>query len=135
VTVASTVSSGIVEIRDASRSEQIREPERVADRHAAHVEIDVLGISIGSALDVDLALHLRKHTALLGARRLTHELHRATRLDRLVEPYLVQIDVGDVAADRILLVVLEDRRVRSRLSFEDDVEDRVQAAGAGEDAS
>jgi hypothetical protein len=35
----------------------------------------------------------------------------------------------------ILLVLLEDRRVRGLLAYEDDVEDRVQPAAAGEDAT
>src|SRR5207244_3098733 len=80
-------------------------------------------------LDVDLTLHLREHAAFLGPRRLAHELHVDTRLDRLVEAHLVQVDVRDVPADRILLVVLEDRRVCRRLSFEDDIEDRVKPSG------
>src|SRR5439155_10544170 len=86
-------------------------------------------------LDVDLTLHLREHAAFLGPRRLAHELHVDTRLDRLVEAHLVQVDVRDVPADRILLVVLEDRRVCRRLSFEDDVEDRVKPSGARQDAA
>jgi len=41
--------------------------------------------------------------------------------------------VRDVAADRILLgSFLEDRGVGRRLAVEDDVEDRVEAAGAGQ---
>src|ERR671937_3128049 len=56
-------------------------------------------------------------------------------MDRLVEPHLVEVDVGDVAAQRILLVVLEDRRVRVAVAVEDDVEDGVQSAGAGEHAT
>jgi hypothetical protein len=40
-----------------------------------------------------------------------------------------------VAANRVLLVVLEDRGVRRLLALEDDVENRVQAARAGQDAA
>src|SRR5262249_2969233 len=57
------------------------------------------------------------------------------RLARWVEPHLLQVDVRDVTAKRILLVVLEDRRVRRLLSFEDDVENRVEAARARQDAA
>ena len=84
-------------------------------------------------LDVDLALHLGQHAAFLRTRRLAHELHRDARLDRLVEAHLVQVDVRDVPANRILLIILEDRCVRRGLPFEDDVEDRVEPAGAGQD--
>ena len=40
----------------------------------------------------------------------------------------------DLPADRIDLVLLEDRRVRRGLPLEDDVEDRVQAVTARQDA-
>ena len=46
----------------------------------------------------------------------------------------MQVDVGDAAAERILLVGLEDRVVRGLLAVEDDVEDRVQPAGPRERA-
>ena len=82
--------------------------------------------------DVDLALHLRQDAAFLRTRRLADELDVDHGLDRLVEAHLVEVDVRDVAAQRILLVVLQDRRVRRLLPLEDDVEDRVQPAGAGQ---
>src|SRR5207302_551881 len=74
-------------------------------------------------------------SSLLRADGLADELHVDARLDRPVEPDLLEVDVGDVPADRILLVVLEDRRVRRLLAFEEDVEDRVQTACAREDAT
>ena len=40
----------------------------------------------------------------------------------------------DLPADRIALVLLEDRRVRGLLALEDDVEDGVQAVAARQDA-
>ena len=48
------------------------------------------------------------------------------RVDRLVEPDLAQVDVRDRAADRILLVLGEDRGMDCLLPLDDDVEDRVQ---------
>ena len=57
------------------------------------------------------------------------------RLDRLVEADLLEVDVGDAAGDHVLLVVLEDRRMGRLLAFEHDVEDRVQARWAGQDAA
>ena len=44
-------------------------------------------------LDVDLALHLREHPAFLHPRRLANQLDGDARLDRLVEPHFVQVDV------------------------------------------
>jgi len=46
-----------------------------------------------------------------------------------------QVDVGDVSADRMHLVVLEDRGVRRLLLVEGDVEDRVQAVIARQHAT
>jgi hypothetical protein len=54
-------------------------------------------------------------------------VHLDRGLDRPVEPHLVQVDVRDVAAHRMALVVLEDRRMDGRLAFDDDVEHGVQA--------
>ena len=88
------------------------------------------GISSGSASTLISRCDLREHAALLDAGGLADELDGHARLDRLVEPHLVQVDVRELAADRILLVVLEDRRVRRLLAVEDDVEDRVQTAVA-----
>ena len=56
-------------------------------------------------------------------------------LDRPVEPHLLQVDVRHAAAHRIDLVLLEDRGVRLALAVDLDVEDRVQAAGAGQRAA
>src|SRR5439155_2487742 len=83
----------VVEIADAVDRRQVGEAERVADGHAADVEVDVLGNLHRQGLDVDLALYLREHTALLDAGRLADQLDGDARLDRLVESYLVQIDV------------------------------------------
>src|SRR5207248_271827 len=49
--------------------------------------------------------------------------------------HLVQVDVDELPADRIVLVLLEDRRVRRLLILEHDVEDRVHARRAGEYAA
>ena len=52
-------------------------------------------------------------------------------MDRLVEPNLAQVDVRDRAADRILLILGENRRMHGRLALDDDVEDRVKPRRAG----
>ena len=54
------------------------------------------------------------------------------RLDRLVEPHLVEVDVRERAADRMLLVLLEHRVVRRLLPLDHDVDDRVQPRRVGE---
>ena len=64
--------------------------------------------------------------------RLADELHGDRRLDRLVEPDLVEVDVRDRAADRVLLVVLEHGVMRRLLALDDDIDDPVQARGAGQ---
>jgi len=86
------------------------------------------------SLDGDLAADLREHAALGHANGLTDQLHDDLRLDRLVEPHLLEIHVDDPAAYRVLLVVLENRRMRGLLAFQGHVEDRVQARVAREHA-
>ena len=54
------------------------------------------------------------------------------RLDRLVEPNLVEVDVRDRAADRVLLVVLEHGVMRRLLALDHDVDDPVQPGRAGQ---
>ena len=44
----------------------------------------------------------------------------------------MEVDVRDRAPDRVLLVVLQHRVVRRLLTLDDDVDDPVQAGGAGE---
>ena len=78
-------------------------------------------------LDSDLAIDLREHAALLDARRLADEIDRDLRLDCLVEPHLVQVDVRQTSAWNLLLVVLQHGGMSRRLAVEDDVEDRVRA--------
>ena len=56
------------------------------------------------------------------------------RVDRLVEPDLLQVDVRDAAAHLVHLVLLEDRGVRRAAAVDLDVEDRVQAGRAGQRA-
>ena len=133
VTVASTVSSG--SSRNVTPSIGGRSTRRsespIAD--AADVELEVLRDLHRQRLDVELAADLREDAAFLDAGRLADELDRDLRLDRLVEPDLVQIDVREPAARHFLLVVLEHGRDAASLP-DDDVENRVQARVAGQRA-
>ena len=79
------------------------------------------------SLDAHLAVDLTEDAAFLLAGSLADELDDDARLDRLVEPHLVQVDVEEPGARRIQLVFLDDRMVGLLLALEDDVEDRVQA--------
>src|SRR2546427_785326 len=48
---------------------------------------------------------------------------------------LLEVEVGDPAANRVLLIVLEDRGMGAFLAVEQDVEDRVQAVLPAEDSA
>ena len=54
------------------------------------------------------------------------------RLDRLVEPHLVEVDVRDRAADRMLLIVLQHGVMRCLLTLDHDVDDPVQPRRTGQ---
>ena len=86
-------------------------------------------------LEAQLARDLLDDAALLRPGRLADELHRDARLDRLVEAHLVEVDVRQRAADRMLLVLLEDGVMRRLLPLDHDVEDRVEPRPAGEGRS
>ena len=64
--------------------------------------------------------------------RISDELDDDIRLDRLVEPHLVQVDVQEPGARRIELIVLDDRVMGFLLPLENDVQDGVQTVVAGE---
>ena len=124
----------VVQEEDALDRGDVLEPQRVADLHAAHVDLDRLRHLHRQRLDVQHAGGRRQHAALAHAGSVlrTGQVERDGRLDRLVEAHLLQVDVPDVTADRIALVRLEDGRVGVTLAVEDDVEHRVQARGAGQ---
>ena len=80
-------------------------------------------------LDGHLTQRLRENAALAHARRVlaAHELDGDRRVDRLVEPDLLQVDVRDTAAHRVDLVLLQNRRVGLAFAVDLDVENRVEA--------
>ena len=84
--------------------------------------------------DRHLAQRLREHAALAHAGRIVGavQLEGDGRVDRLVEADFVQVDVRDMTAELVHLVVLEDRRVRAALAVDLDVEDGVQPTCAGQ---
>ena len=122
----------VIQVGHARDRRQILDPQHVSDLERAHVEVDVLRNAHRQSLDVDVARHVGEHAAELQPRRLADERHGDQGLDGPVEAHLLQIDVGDRAADRVALVLLEDRRVHRRLAGEHDVEDRVEPRGTGE---
>ena len=125
-----TVSCGSSSMRDVLDRRNVLEPEHVADLHMRDVDLDVLGDVRRERLDVDLARDEREHPARLRALGLADELDDDGRVDGLVETHLAQVDVRDRPAQRILLVLGEDRRMHRRLALDHHVEDRVQAGGA-----
>ena len=124
----------VVEERDALELGQVLEPERLAHLEPADVGLDRLGHLHRQRLDVDRRRRLVEDAALLDPRRVLGAVQMDVdgRLDRDVEPHFLQVDVADVAADRIPLVLLQDRRMRGALALEHDVEHGVQPRGAGE---
>ena len=123
----------IVEKRDLVDRRHVREAEHVAHLHVRDVDLDVLRHVGRQRFDVELARDEREHAARLDAGRLADELDDDRRVDRLVEANLAQVDVRDRAADRILLVLGENRRMHGRLTLDDDVENRVEPRRAGHD--
>ena len=134
VTVASTVSgsSSKVTPSGADRSDSRSESPISIALTSSSIRS---GTSSGSASTRISRDDLGEHAAGLRPDALADELDDDGRLDRLVEPHLLEVEVVDLPADRIDLVVLEDRRVRRLLALEHDVEDRVQSGGAGQHAA
>ena len=117
-TVAMTVSCGSsrkVTARRRRRSSR-RSTSPIVER--GDVDLDVLGDLGRKRLDLELARDEREDAAGLHTLGLADELDDDRRLDRLVEPDLAQVDVRDGAADRVLLVVGEDRRVDGLLALD-----------------
>ena len=92
------------------------------------------GIVRRQRLDVELARDLLDDAADLRTRAPRRSSCTSDRrLDRLVEPNLVEVDVRDRAADRMLLVVLQHGVMRRLLALDHDVDDR-RAAPTGRSA-
>ena len=134
MTLATTVSR-IVEVGDALDAGRSATRSESPSPSAADVDVDVLRDLERLRLERDHVERVREDAALLDAGRLAGQLDRDLRLDRLVEADLEQVDVRDGVANAVALVVLEDRRARLRLALELDVEDRVEAVGAGQRAA
>jgi hypothetical protein len=126
----------IVEERGALGHDDVGDPQRPVQLELRDVEIDVLRHLERQRLDVELAQRLREHAALAHTRRVLApgQLDGDRRMNRLVEPDLLQVDVHHVPAHLVQLVVLEDRGVALARAVDLDVEDRVEAAGAGQRA-
>ena len=71
---------------------------------------------------------LVERAAHVDALGVAFEVDRDHRLDLLVEPDLVEVDVHDPAAHRIELEILDQHRPALAVAVERDVEDRVQTA-------
>ena len=115
VKVASTVSGSSSSVAPSGTRRSARRSVSPMT-HPADVELEVLGNLHRQRLDVHLSRDLRQRAALPYARRVfrADEHDGDRRGDRLVEADLLQVDVHELAAQRILLVVLENRRMRRR---------------------
>ena len=114
-------------VRDAHRGKL----KRVVDLHRGDVDDDPVGDLGRQRLDGDLAGYVLQDAALFDAGRALGalQLDRDLGLDRLSEVHLLQVDVLEVAAHRVQLLLLDDDRNRSR-SLDLEVEERV---AVGED--
>ena len=110
----------------------ILQPQALAELEAAEVDVDVLRDVRRQRLDVELARDLLDDAADLRSGRLADEVHEDGGLDRLVESDLVEVDVRDRAADRMLLVVLEHGVMRGLLAVDQDIDDPVEAGRPGQ---
>ena len=104
---------------------------RIADVEAADVEVDRGRNLERESLDVELRDALREHATLGCADSLAHHVERHRRVDRLVEPHLLKVDVRDRPAHAVELVLLEHRGMRVA-GLDDDVEHGVRAGAAGQ---
>ncbi len=108
----------------------VLQPEALAELEAAEIDLDMLRDRRRQRLDAELARDLLNDAADLRTRRLADQLNDDARLDRLVETYLVEVDMRDRSADGVLLVVLEHGVMGCLVAVDQDVHDRVQAGGA-----
>ena len=102
------------------------ELQRVADHHPGDVDGDALGDRGRQRLDRDLAGDVLEHAALLDAGRLlgSEQLDRHVGLDLVVELDLLEVEVDQVAAHRVALLLLDHDRDRAR-SLDLEVEQRA----------
>ena len=122
----------VIEERHPGDRRNIVQPEALAELERAEIDLDVLRNGGGQGFDAQLAGNLRHHTSDLGPGRLPDELNGDRRLNWLIEPDLVEVDVRDRAADGVLLVLLENRVVGRLCTLDHHVDDRVEPGGAGQ---
>ena len=109
-----TVALGVVEHRDALGQREIADVEAVADRERRDVDVDV----IRDVRRIDAEVHL-VHRLLEDAARVANALRDAGEAKRdadrdlLARDELLEVDVQDVALERVALD-LADQRLRDR---------------------
>ncbi len=104
----------------------------IADLERGDVELETLRHRHRQRLDGDLADDLGQQASERDARGDADELDRDLRLDRPVEPDLVEVDVQQRRSPRIELIVLQDGVMGLLLALEDDVQDRVRPVASPE---
>jgi hypothetical protein len=124
----------VVQEGDALERRQVFEPQRLAHLEPTDVGLDRLRHLHRQSLDVERRRRLVEHAALLDPRSVLGavEVDVDGRLDGDVEADFLKVDVAEVTADRVALVLLEDRRVRRRLPLEHDVEHGVEPGRPGQ---
>ena len=111
--------------RDAFQ--QLAQAYALSDHERADVYLEMLGNLRRQALDLDVALHeIDQSALLLDAGRLAAERHRHGDGNRPVERRLVEVDVQQLVADGIDLVVLHQHLARAP-AVDAEPEQRVDA--------
>src|SRR5829696_5077763 len=123
----------VIKVRHVFDRGQIAHTDVVADVERCYVELDPLRDVHRKRLDVDLPQRLLQHAALGDPLRLSGELDDHLRVDRLIEPNLLEVNVEEAVLHGVKLVLLEHGVVGLLGALDDDVDDRVEAVGAGED--
>ena len=116
---------GIVEVHHAGGRGDLGQVHGRGDLHSGDVDRDEVGDVGGERLDVELVRDLLHHAALLDAGGLLGALDvdGDRRLDLLVEAHLEEVDVHDLAADRVELLVLDDHGAGLALDLQVDQAD------------
>src|SRR5205823_6470358 len=110
---------------DAARVRQVRNVNKTVQLHVRDIDVQVARNIARQTLDLNLTQHVLEDTALrLHADGNTDQLNRHRHAHRLIHRDSLQVDVQQLALDRLMLPVDDHRLYRAR-TLDIQVEDRV----------